>query len=76
MGCLTTTAGARRSALPANRLLLPCSAGVRFLPGLKAGASPEESGETLAPPGILGSEVLGIVPPFEALEVQADPPRV
>ncbi|MGW4517312.1 large conductance mechanosensitive channel protein MscL, partial [Streptomyces sp. NPDC004393] len=31
--------------LTAIRLSLPCSAGVRFLPGLKAGASSEEPGE-------------------------------
>ncbi|MET7845751.1 hypothetical protein ABZT45_46115, partial [Streptomyces sp. NPDC005356] len=42
----------RRSAVPSamspvwqTRSVLPCSAGVRFLPGLKAGASSEESGE-------------------------------
>ncbi|MER5912684.1 hypothetical protein ABT124_19865, partial [Streptomyces sp. NPDC001982] len=29
----------------AIRLSLPCSAGVRFLPGLKAGASSEEPGD-------------------------------
>ncbi len=28
--------------LTANRLSLPCSAGVRFLPGLKAGVSTKE----------------------------------
>ncbi|MER5913805.1 hypothetical protein ABT124_25810, partial [Streptomyces sp. NPDC001982] len=33
--------------LTAIRLSLPCSAGVRFLPGLKAGASSEEPGELL-----------------------------
>ncbi|MFI6360645.1 tyrosine-type recombinase/integrase, partial [Streptomyces sp. NPDC050743] len=32
--------------LTAIRLSLPCSAGVRFLPGLTAGASSEEPGET------------------------------
>jgi hypothetical protein len=36
-------AGGRRSALAANRLPLPCSTGVRFLPSLKAGVSTEES---------------------------------
>jgi hypothetical protein len=35
--------GGRRLALAAIRLFLPRSAGVRFLPGLKAGASTEES---------------------------------
>ncbi|MFJ9360744.1 DUF262 domain-containing protein [Streptomyces mirabilis] len=40
---LRVVGGGRRSALAANRLSLPCSAGVRFLPRLKAGVSTEES---------------------------------
>ncbi|MEU1036993.1 discoidin domain-containing protein [Streptomyces mirabilis] len=35
----------RRSALTANRLSLPCSAGVRFLSALKGGVSTEGSDE-------------------------------
>ncbi|MQY40876.1 hypothetical protein SRB17_89090 [Streptomyces sp. RB17] len=38
---LRVVGGGRRSALAANRLSLPCSAGVRFLPRLKAGVSTE-----------------------------------
>ncbi|MET7937635.1 hypothetical protein [Streptomyces sp. NPDC005322] len=34
--------GVRRSALAANRLSLPCSAGASFPPGLKAGVSTKE----------------------------------
>ncbi|MFD7057236.1 FAD-binding oxidoreductase [Streptomyces mirabilis] len=40
---LRVVGGGRRSALAANRLSLPCSTGVRFLPRLKAGVSTEES---------------------------------
>ena len=40
---LRVVGGERRSALAAHRLSLPCSAGVRFLPRLKAGVSTEES---------------------------------
>ena len=36
-----SAAAADANALTAIRLPLPCSAGVRFLPGLKAGASSE-----------------------------------
>ncbi|MFF3878902.1 integrase core domain-containing protein [Streptomyces sp. NPDC001978] len=53
MGGLTLSQGGRRIALTAIRLSLPCSAGVRFLPGLKAGASSEEPGELL----VLGIKV-------------------
>ncbi|MEU6371221.1 hypothetical protein ABZ876_37465, partial [Streptomyces sp. NPDC046931] len=42
-------------ALTAIGLSLPCSAGVRFLPGLKAGASSEVSGEALRQRGVLGA---------------------
>ncbi|MGI5144551.1 MarR family transcriptional regulator [Streptomyces sp. CA-106110] len=44
--------GGRRIALTAIRLSLPCSAGVRFLPGLKAGASSEKAGELATRTGL------------------------
>ncbi|GAA3801860.1 hypothetical protein GCM10022206_46030 [Streptomyces chiangmaiensis] len=49
MGSITAVRGGRRIALAAIRRSLPCSAGVRFLPGLKAGASSEEPGDVARP---------------------------
>jgi hypothetical protein len=44
-GVQPTRSGGRSFALAAKPRSLPCSAGVRFLPGLKSGASSEESGD-------------------------------
>jgi hypothetical protein len=49
VGDNTAVRGGRRIALMAIRLSLPCPAGVRLLPGLKAGASSEEPGEQAQP---------------------------
>ncbi|MER5909840.1 hypothetical protein ABT124_04870, partial [Streptomyces sp. NPDC001982] len=54
---LTPSQGGRRIALTAIRLPLPCSAGVRFLPGLKAGASSEEPGD-----GRASDDILSVIP--------------
>jgi hypothetical protein len=63
VGDITAVRGGRRIALTAIRLSLPCSAGVRFLPGLKAGASSEEPGEPsrrgVSTPGAAGDWGLG-----------------
>ncbi|GLY08189.1 hypothetical protein Acsp01_85680 [Actinoplanes sp. NBRC 101535] len=62
-------------ALTANRLPLTCSAGVRFLSGLKAGVSTEASDDTRAPPRFQqpGKAIRSLpIPPLTG-EVPADP---
>jgi hypothetical protein len=58
-GLLTPSRGGRPIALAAIALSPPCSAGVRFLPGLKAGASSEEPGEAVCEQGVRPGPALG-----------------
>jgi peptide deformylase len=62
VGPPTPSRSGRRFALAAKRLPLPCSTRVRFLPGLKAGASSEEPGDEQYEGCLSFFDVRGLVP--------------